>query len=60
MIRARDNNALKFWVTVDEAVGALLSSSRAGYIPPLAAIKEAFNDLKSHELARSWRACRRR
>ena len=51
MIRARDNNALKFSVTVDDAVAALLSANRAGYMPPLVATKEAFNDLKSHELA---------
>ena len=51
MIQAKNNNALKFSVTVDDAVSALLNPSRPGYMPPLAATKEAFNDLKSHELA---------
>ncbi len=51
MIQARNNNALKFSVTVDDAVSALLTSNRPGYMPPLAATKEAFQDLKSHELA---------
>ena len=51
MIRARNNNALKFSVTADDAVSALLNPNRPGYMPPLAATKEAFNDLKSHELA---------
>ncbi|GAC1344639.1 MAG: type VI secretion system-associated FHA domain protein TagH [Acetobacteraceae bacterium] len=51
MIQARNNNALKFSVTPDEAVAALLSSDRPGYMPPLAATREAFHDLKSHELA---------
>jgi type VI secretion system protein len=51
MIQARNNNALKFSVTVDDAVIALLSKDRPGYMAPLAATKEAFNDIKSHELA---------
>ena len=51
MIQARNNNALKFSVTADDAVAALLTSNRPGYMPPLAATKEAFQDLKSHELA---------
>ncbi len=51
MIQARNNNALKFSVTVDDAVAALLSTNRPGYMPPLAATKEAFHDLKQHELA---------
>lgn len=51
MIQARNNNALKFSVTVDEAVIALLSKDRPGYMAPLAATKEAFGDIKSHELA---------
>jgi type VI secretion system protein len=51
MIQARNNNALKFSVTPDDAVAALLLTDRPGYMPPLAATKEAFNDIKSHELA---------
>jgi type VI secretion system protein len=51
MIQARNNNALKFSVTPDDAVAALLLKDRPGYMPPLAATKEAFNDIKSHELA---------
>ena len=51
MIRARDNNALKFSVTVDDAVTALLQKDRPGYMAPLAAAREAFGDIKSHELA---------
>jgi len=51
MLRARDNNALKFSITVDEAVSALLCPDRAGYKPPLAATAEAFRDVQSHEMA---------
>ena len=51
MISAHGNNALKFSVTPDEAVIALLTPKRPGYMPPLAATKEAFNDIKEHELA---------
>lgn len=51
MLRARDNNALKFSVTPEEAVAALLLGPRPGYKPPLDATKEAFRDIQSHEMA---------
>lgn len=51
MIRASNNNGLKFSVNVDDAVTALLSPERPGYMPPLVATKEAFGDIKAHELA---------
>lgn len=51
MIQARNNNPLKFSITAEDAVAALLTKDRPGYMPPLAAAKEAFNDVKSHELA---------
>jgi type VI secretion system protein len=51
MLRARDNNALKFSVTTEDAVGALLQPSRPGYKPPLDATTEAFDDVRSHEMA---------
>jgi type VI secretion system FHA domain protein len=51
MLRSRDNNALKFSVTPEEAVAALLMPIRAGYKPPVEAAKEAFRDIQSHELA---------
>ena len=51
MISSHGNNALKFSVTPDDAVIALLTQKRPGYMPPLAATKEAFSDIKQHELA---------
>jgi type VI secretion system protein len=51
MLRARDNNALKFSVTVEEALAALLSPPRPGYRPPLDAVREAFADIQTHEMA---------
>lgn len=51
MIRARGNNGLKFSATPEDAVAALLTPDRAGYMNPLAATREAFSDIKSHELA---------
>ncbi len=51
MLRSRDNNALKFSVTVEEAVAALLLPSRPGYKAPLAAVQEAARDIQSHEMA---------
>jgi len=51
MLRARDNNALKFSVTAEDAIGALLQPDRPGYKPPLEAAREAFDDVRSHEMA---------
>jgi type VI secretion system FHA domain protein len=51
MLRARDNNALKFSVSAEEAMAALLLPDRPGYKPALAAVEEAFNDIRAHELA---------
>jgi type VI secretion system protein len=51
MIASHGNNPLKFSVTADDAVGALLTSKRPGYMAPLAATQEALSDIKSHEIA---------
>jgi type VI secretion system FHA domain protein len=51
MIRSRDNNALKFSITPEEALQALLRPNRPGYKAPLASVEEAFDDIRSHELA---------
>ena len=51
MLRARDNNPIKFSVTDQDAVAALLSPGRPGYKAPLASTQEAFDDVRSHEMA---------
>ncbi len=51
MLRARDNNALKFSVTPQDAVAALLSPGRPGYMAPERAAREAFEDVRLHQLA---------
>jgi type VI secretion system FHA domain protein len=51
MIRSRDNNALKFSISPEEAMVALLRPNRPGYKPPLASVEEAFDDIRSHEMA---------
>jgi type VI secretion system protein len=51
MIAAHGNNPLKFAVTADDAVAALLISKRPGYMTPLAATQEALTDIKTHEIA---------
>ena len=50
MLRQRDNNALKFSVTVEEALAALLLPNRTGYKPPLDAAREAYADVRIHEM----------
>ena len=51
LLRSTDNNVLKFSFSAEDAVIALLSPSRPGYMPPLAAAREALNDIKAHEIA---------
>jgi len=51
MLRPRDNNALKFSVTPADAVAALLQPGRPGYMDPGRAAREAFDDVRSHQLA---------
>jgi type VI secretion system protein ImpI/type VI secretion system protein len=51
MLGATGNNPLKFSITAEDAVAALLQANRRGYQPPLDAAREALADLKSHELA---------
>ncbi len=51
MIRSKDNNALKFAISPEEALLALLRPSRPGYKKPLDSVQEAFDDIRAHELA---------
>jgi type VI secretion system protein len=51
MIAAQGNNALKFSVAAEDAVAAMLTPKRRGYMAPLAAAQEALSDIKDHEIA---------
>ncbi|MBT9373064.1 type VI secretion system-associated FHA domain protein TagH [Rhizobium sp. CSW-27] len=51
MIGARDNNPMKFLPDPVEALEAMLSRGRPGYLDGPRAFQEAFADLKGHEMA---------
>ncbi|MGE4076382.1 MAG: type VI secretion system-associated FHA domain protein TagH [Reyranella sp.] len=51
MIRPSGNNPLKFSLDDDDAMNTLLGLGRRGSMPPEEAIREAFEDLRLHELA---------
>jgi type VI secretion system protein len=51
LLKPSNNNALKFSFTPEDAIIALLSAGRPGYMPPLGAVREAFDDIKTHEIA---------
>lgn len=51
MLRPRENNALKFSITPADAVGALLQPGKPGYMDPLRATREAFDDVRVHQVA---------
>ncbi|MFN0115504.1 MAG: type VI secretion system-associated FHA domain protein TagH [Paracoccaceae bacterium] len=51
MIRARGNNPLKFSAGDDDALAALLGAGRRTEMTPAAAVGEALDDIRLHELA---------
>jgi type VI secretion system protein len=50
-IRSADNNPLKFSVDVEDAIGHLLLRRSRGFLPPVEAAREAFDDIQAHEMA---------
>lgn len=50
-IQMRENNPLKFAPDADAALAMLLAPPRRGFVPPLAAVRDAFDDLRAHEVA---------
>ncbi|MCF7699901.1 type VI secretion system-associated FHA domain protein TagH [Loktanella sp. M215] len=51
VISAGANNPLKFSVSVDQAITAMVRPATKGYLPAAAAASEALNDIKAHEIA---------
>lgn len=49
MIASQANNPLKFSPTVEVALAHLLGPGVRGFMPPEAAMKDAYNDLRSHQ-----------
>jgi type VI secretion system FHA domain protein len=48
---ARENNPLKFSPTPEAALRHLLGPPERGFITPLAAVDDAFGDLRAHQIA---------
>ncbi|MGV7210367.1 type VI secretion system-associated FHA domain protein TagH [Oxalobacteraceae bacterium A2-2] len=51
MISVSANNPLKFFPNPDSALTQMLTNAMAGYMPPVQAMRSAFDDVKAHELA---------
>jgi type VI secretion system FHA domain protein len=51
LIKARDNNPIKFSVSTEETLVKLLAHQSKGYLEPQTAIKEAFDDIRAHQYA---------
>jgi FHA domain-containing protein len=49
LIVATENNPLKFSPTVEAALAHLLVSHGPGFMPPVTAVRDAYNDLRSHQ-----------
>ena len=50
-IQIRENNPLKFIGQVDDALEYLVSKHSSGFLEPESAFKEAFQDIKDHQVA---------
>ena len=50
MIVAKENNPLKFSPTVEVALQHLLSPPMAGFLPAAPAMRDAYDDLRAHQL----------
>jgi FHA domain-containing protein len=50
-LRTRENNPLKFSPDVDAALAHLLGPAERGFLAPQAAVTEAFDDLRAHQVA---------
>jgi FHA domain-containing protein/type VI secretion system protein len=51
MLSVLANNPLKFFPNADGALTQMLTGDLPGYMPPVAAMAGAFDDLRAHELA---------
>ncbi|SDW63327.1 type VI secretion system-associated FHA domain protein TagH [Nitrosomonas communis] len=49
MIAPKENNPLKFSPSVEAALDHLLAPKARGFMPPLQAIKDTYDDLRSHQ-----------
>lgn len=50
-IQPAANNPLKFSLSVEDAIAALLFKRGAAYMPPVQAIEQGFADIEAHQLA---------
>lgn len=50
MIVSKDNNPLKFSPSVEGALAHLLAPQGRGFMPPVEAMRDAYDDLRSHQV----------
>jgi type VI secretion system protein ImpI len=50
-VQTSQNNPLKFAVNAENALAAMLRTSSPGYLSPLEAFEDAFDDIRFHQLA---------
>jgi len=49
--QSAQNNPLKISTSVDDAIRKLMDSQNTRYLAPVDALRDAFNDLKTHQIA---------
>jgi type VI secretion system protein ImpI len=50
-IKAAENNPLKFAVNAEDALNSLLGPRNAGFLTPVEAFEDAFDDIRFHQMA---------
>lgn len=51
VMRPVENNPLKFFPDGKQALAALFAKQGSGYLPPIEAVQQAFDDTKAHQMA---------
>lgn len=51
VIRPEENNPLKFSLGIDEALQKMVTSPNRGHLGPVAAMREAYQDIQAHQIA---------
>jgi type VI secretion system FHA domain protein len=51
LLQVRENNPLKFSPDADTALTRLLAPTERGFVEPLEAVRDAFGDLRAHQVA---------
>ncbi len=50
-LKSSENNPLKFSANAEDALGSLLQRRNPAYLPPVEAFRDAYDDIRAHQMA---------